>query len=667
MTKFTLSLFTAVAAAIASAGDASAADLASAANAAPRVITGTRTHALEAARPARTLHKPAKKLRAKTARKATRPHFAEVTDESTIYSCSFDFFTEGSETAPAPFQLDDSDNIPEEIIGEENYGFGGQGLMQAGGAAYIPFEYAEPDDPDWYLEGMMWTPDIYEPMQVTIELDAKVAEGCGYDADELWVYATDYFQTLDYDSGDITTDWTHLTLSINANDFVPESEDDSYYFTLFAEGGADIVVKNVVVKGEAAELQIPVAQPFTDFNGTSFCAHWSEVAGATGYYLTVYNYDPATGTNTSKFLDAQFTTDNYYTVTGVTLGNFYSYQVSATNGSFTTSESKSVLVCKLPTPTGLTITAGEGDKSLDIAWTPTPGANYYVLSATATHNVTAGSSITLADADFSAVESTGTVDMPEESEYWVDRRPELPGWEFTLGCSAPGAYGFWDNAMYTTFTGFTAQLSSLDYDLSNITDHTVNVSIEAASPGNGMLAGILSFDENENTYEVASAYGTPENIPAQYTTYTFDLSGASARSKFIFVTKTDDNTDGAVLIRKLHITAQAAADGTVEIPVGSAETESTRVSFNVALENGVTYTATVVPYLVDDDGYILATGEASEPSSLTATVTGIESIAADASESAPVYFNLQGQKITAPAAGTVAIKVAGGKATKVAF
>ncbi|MDE6497894.1 MAG: fibronectin type III domain-containing protein [Muribaculaceae bacterium] len=665
MTKFTLSLLAAATVAAVSAGDAGATDLGAAANATPKVIAAARTHYLAPARSARTLHKPAKELRAGAARRHARAPFAEPAADGAIYSCSFDFLSDGSETAPAPLELDDWDNIPEELIGEENYGFGGQGIMQAGGALYIPFEYEE--EPGWDLEGLMWTPDLYQPMQVTIELDVKIVEGCGVDTDDFWVYASDYSTNFDEDCGEITTEWTHLALNINAKDFVPESDDDSYYLTLFADGGADVVVKNVVIKGEGAELQVPVAQPYTDFTGTSFTARWSEVAGATGYYLTVYNYDPSTRTRTSKFLDAQFTENNYYTVTDITPGNFYSYQVSATNGSATTSESNFVIVCELPAPAGLTIAAGEDDKSLDIAWTATPGANYYVLTATSTRNVTAGSTVTLADADFSAVESTGTVAEPEESEFWFDARPELPGWEFTLGCSAPGAYGFWDNAMYTAYTGLEASLSSMDYDLSNITDGTVSVSVEAASPGNGMLAGILSFDESQQIYEVASAYRTTDDVPAQYTTYTFDLTGAAARSKFIFMTSTDGNTDGAILIRTLQISAQAAADGTVGIPVGSIETESTRASFSIALENGVTYTATVVPYLVDDEGYILATGKASEPASLTAVVSGIESVTADSDNATTSYYNLQGQKIAAPAAGTVAIKVAGGKATKVIF
>lgn len=220
MKKFTLYLLAVAAIATLSTGNIYASDLA-------------KNTAVKHSRP---MHKPAM--------------FAEAANDGILFSCSFDFLKEGSETEPAELELDDWDNIPEELIGEENYGFGGQGLMQAGGALYIPFEYDE--DPGsafpWILEGLMWTPDLYEAMEVTIELDAKIAVGCDIAEDELWIYANDYISNFDYDSAKINTEWSHLTLKINAKSFEPESEDDSYYFTLFVDGGADIVIKNIVIK-----------------------------------------------------------------------------------------------------------------------------------------------------------------------------------------------------------------------------------------------------------------------------------------------------------------------------------------------------------------------------------------------------------------------------------
>ncbi len=659
MTKFTLCLFAASALA---GADAMAAEIKAAAQVSPKVIATARM-ADGKTLPSRSLRKPAKKQNPLN-RKA-RVRYAEAPEDGVLYSCSFAFLTEGSETEPAELELDDWDNIPEELIGEENYGFGGQGLMQAGGALFVPYEYNEdPDDEwGWWMEGMLWTPDLYEAMEVTVDMDVKITDNCDIDTDELWVYASDYSWNFDYDSAEIDKEWKHVTLSINAKDFVPEEEDDSYYFTIFADGGADMVIKNVVISGKKAELQVPVAQEYTEFTGTSFTANWTEVEGATGYYLTVYTFDPNTKKNTSTFLEAQFTEDNFYTVEGLNPGDFYSYEVQATNGSYVTSPSNLVLVVELAAPTGVTLKA-DGDKTALIAdWDATPGANYYVVTAKAIQEVGAGETVVLADADFSGIESTGTVATPEESDYWYESKPELPGWQFNLGCSAPGAFGFWDNAYYTSVTGLLASLSSMDYDLANVKDGKVDVTIEAASPGNGLLAGLLTLNDSNN-YEVASAWGTSENVPEDYETYTFSLTGATANTEFLIVTRTENNEDGALLIRRLQISAEAAAEGTIGSPVGMVQTAATTGEFATEVKDFITYSVIVTPYLVDDKGYILAKGAASEPATFKGGVDSIAEIES-ANEETATYYDLQGMIITAPAPGTPAIKVTGTKAVKV--
>ncbi len=584
-----------------------------------------------------------------------------------IYSCSFDFMSEGSEAVPAPYELDDWDNIPEEVIGEENYGFGGQGLMQAGGAVYIPFEYnVDPDDEyGWFEYGLLWTPDIYEPMTVTIELDAKIPDGSDYDSDELWVFASDYNRNFAEDYDEIDKTWKHFTLTLDASAFAPESEDDSFYFSIFTDIGADMVIKNLVIKGEETPLRVPVAGDYTNYTGTSFTANWMEVEGATGYYLSVFEYNAETDVTTATFLDKQFTEETHYDVTGLSAGKFYAYNVCATDGSYTTAASNMVKVCELAQGSGLTLTPSSDFKVLNASWTSTPGANYYVVTGNMSRKVTAGENIVLANADFSGIESTGTVSDPLESEYWYESVAELPGWEFSLACSAEGAFGFMDNAYYTMVTGLSASLSSLDYDLSNISEGTAHVSIDVASPGNGMLAGMLTYDESQGKYVVASVYGTADVIPQEYTNYSFDLTGGSDKSQFVFMTKTDDYADGTILIRKLSITATADKDGNIVMPLSSIETERTLGEFEVSLESGVEYTVTVTPYLVDDYGYVIAMGKPSEPVTYICPTSGIAlpEVVTDANEVR--YFNLQGQSVSNPVKGTLLIKVSDNGAMKV--
>lgn len=670
MTKFTFSLLTIAAVGSVVSAEALTADLTDNANATPKVVSAVSRESVAPTQlSARALRIKSKAPKTKSLSRKAHAKYAETQADGVIYSCDFAFLSEGSETAPASIELDDWDNIPEELIGEENYGFGGQGIMQAGGTLYVPFEYL--DDPDssypYEMEGLFWTPDIYEAMKVTIEVDAKIATGSEVDTDQLWVYASDYSYNFDYDGADITTEWQHLTLNIDATSFVPESDDDSYYFTLFADRGADIVIKNIVIKGEQPALHVPVAEEYTDFSGTSFTANWSEVENATGYYLSVYNFDIDTKSPSDAVFEDQFTEDNHYTVTGLTSGNFYCYNVKATNGTFTTVASNTVIVCELASPTGLTLTPAADNKSFKASWEASAGANYYIVIASSEHNVNAGETFVLADADFSSIQSSGTVAKPEESEYWYESLPQLPGWQFTLGCSAPGAFGFWDNAYYTSETGLHASLGSMDYDLSNIKDGTVNVTIDAASPGNGFLAGLLTLNETENKYEVASAYRTPADVPEDFESYSFSLTGAAANTQFLFMTRTENNTDGALLIRSLKMTAEVDKDGTVSMPVGELETAATEGEFEVELRGGVTYKAYVVPYLVDDNGNILAVGKPSDTVSMLADIEGIGAVAADSADTTVRYYNLQGLEITEPSAGASVIKVTGNKAEKIVF
>ena len=131
------------------------------------------------------------------------------------------------------------------------------------------------------------------------------------------------------------------------------------------------------------------------------------------------------------------------------------------------------------------------------------------------------------------------------------------------------------------------------------------------------------------------------------------------------MTRTDDNSDGAVLIRKLQISGVAEADGNVGIPVGSIHTSATNADININVESGVTYSVVVVPYLVDNNGNILAIGRPSDAVSFNTETSGIMQIDSDEDVSDAAFFNLQGQRVDNPEKGTVVIKVTGGKATKV--
>ena len=103
------------------------------------------------------------------------------------------------------------------------------------------------------------------------------------------------------------------------------------------------------------------------------------------------------------------------------------------------------------------------------------------------------------------------------------------------------------------------------------------------------------------------------------------------------------------------------------MPVGTIQTGDTKGVLTKDIEKGVVYTASVVPYLVDDEGYILAIGQPSETATFTVDENGVDSVATDAEESSARYFNLQGQPVEHPAKGSVVIKVTNSGASKIIF
>lgn len=181
-----------------------------------------------------------------------------------------------------------------------------------------------------------------------------------------------------------------------------------------------------------------------------------------------------------------------------------------------------------------------------------------------------------------------------------------------------------------------------------------------------MLVGLLSLNEANGEYEVGSAFGSPEVVPEDYENYNFTLSGGSEQSRFLIITDTEDDEDGAILIRSLKITGEAVADGTVGKPVAEIQTEETTETLGCNVEKDVTYTATVLPYLLDEEGYVIAVGKPSEIATLkvNSDSSAVSTIEAD---TAARYYNLQGLEVVAPAKGSIVIKVTKNGTSKVRF
>ncbi len=316
--------------------------------------------------------------------------------------------------------------------------------------------------------------------------------------------------------------------------------------------------------------------------------------------------------------------------------------------------------------TGLDFTRA-ADGALEFIWDATPGANLYVANIDRIHPVTAGETLAVIDADFSSVESEGTLDEPEITDIYTEV-PQLPGATVYLPATIPGAMGVQDNWIYAWLMGLYAEVQTGFYDLSAAKDGKVTFEVEACS-GTGPLlrAGIFAYDETEGKYVAVDMYTSATTVGRDFAKYEFTLSGATDDCAFlIFPDLVDENdeNDHNLFFRSIKATIACESDGEVRLPVLSEQTEDTGVVVESALVvEGDTYVANVTAYQLDDDDNVVDRKTSDDV--YLEVPAGIADVIGDINNGTARYFNLQGIEIANPAAGSIYVRVADGKATKV--
>lgn len=201
----------------------------------------------------------------------------------------------------------------------------------------------------------------------------------------------------------------------------------------------------------------------------------------------------------------------------------------------------------LPTPviTGETV----GDNGVDIAWTyddTEEPCNHFQVIVYKMHKATNAETFVLAETDFSHIESTGTMKKHEERGAIWDYLPDCPGWWVKYPQYMNGAIGI-DTFQYypgsdnsDIFGG--AYLVSPDYDLSHLTNATVNIETNLANEATSVTGGFVLWAWNTNWWD-------PKNIdykPVYGNDYHYtDLANTSWASKAeaLVFPNVDDYTD----------------------------------------------------------------------------------------------------------------------------
>ena len=591
---------------------------------------------------------------------------ASATGWQTLYDNPFACLTAGTEEAPVEIDRDIDGNIPMELIGTVNYGFGGKaGIAQAGGSLYVPCRNKR----NQFVE--IWTPSFPYGAYMRISFDVKIAPGSSTTADAVTVV-----MASQQHEATVTTEWSHVEYTFDAS--VQPEDGDDYMIRAWVTEDADLLIKDMrIERQETPSIAAPTVLPHTEYTGSSFVANWEAVSGATGYLLTVGEYNIASDAVGRLLLDAQPVTDTSHKVEGIEQGRLYMYRVQATTAESVSIPSAWMGVRELLCPTDVTATLDEVAGVMNVKWTAPIGANAYYVDAYAHRPLKGGSAYDFANADFSWISSTGTFARPaEDPEYFTKEVPGMAGWYATLPGTVDGGFGIIDNSMYMLYYGYMAQIVSPEYDLTIFKDNTINVEVEVAAAGTvktGMLVALYSYNESTGMWDISDndLYSTPGDVPnGEYTKYTFALSEANKSCYLKFVTNPEIINgaygDGAIMFRSIKAWGEPIADA--EMPVFfTQEAVVDKTTATIALPTGKAsrYSATVTAYMIDSDYNIWAQSPATSPA-VTGS-TGIDTIEAgsDTCNGDIRYYDLRGIETARPVSGNIYIRIDGGKATKV--
>lgn len=291
---------------------------------------------------------------------------ADAADGAILWE-DFQKFSEGSETSPTSDEVNDSQGlIPSQYT--QMPGWGGAGVHQSGGSAYIGF-IKSPYGED---TGFITTPpaDLTENNGTyTVRFRAKSVLSMG---DELLISNFNPNLSTPYISSatvEITNEWKEYTVEMNQG----SASSCLQFYTLY--GGWIFDDFSVVSEGVPAPSEFEVLS----YKGTEMTVRWNAVEGAQSY---VYNiFYPNEGIGDDLYFKKEATTDNNtLTVTGLDPDTRYSMNVAAVvDGTQSAYSQIFDIMPLLDTPETLRPTDYDGE-SFIVSWNPVEGAELYVLN-----------------------------------------------------------------------------------------------------------------------------------------------------------------------------------------------------------------------------------------------------------------------------------------------
>ena len=573
-----------------------------------------------------------------------------------VLSASMSTLTEGSADTPVAIETEDIyGSVSGTIFGcPSSYVFVVQGAYQAGGQLMLSPVYDE--DWDEYSAAIFSTPSFYGNLGYKIEFKVKKAFPTETGTASLVLVNEEYNDGIDGDEITLTDQWQQVSLESTAqtNEYI---DADTYYYYQIASEEASILIKDLEISVYTTPISAPKTLAYTDFTDNSFVANWTAVEGATGYYLTVAEYDEEAEDLVEPYIcDDVLTASTSYTVKGITPGNKYVYVVQATDGRNVSPVSNNQWVEALAVPSNVKATADADNLGFTIQWDAVTAANEYRVSVMAAHKATGTETVTIVNADFSSVESTATMDDPEVIDAESIQIDQLPDWNIFFPIKAEGMIGIRYDVLADFFYGKSMKFESEDYDLASAEGRKVTMTLDAASNyASTFRAYLVSYNESTQSYGPVSEYES-ESLSTDFKHFEIPFTGASSRCYFvIFVNPAADNEDmeADLWLRTLKVTCTLADGSEIALPFASHSTSECSAHFSADLNGGDTYSAAVRAYQMQDQATRLK-------SVFSETVTVGQSAINDASIDAASISIVNGT-VVAPGATRVEVYTADGK------